>query len=68
LEKLKKNGIVLSYDEIAAVCRKYHIQEFSVFGSSLRDDFREKSDIDVLVSFGASGYRVAEGLRSRPPK
>ena len=37
--------------EIAAFCKRYHIQELSLFGSVLRDDFRPGSDIDVLVEF-----------------
>ena len=27
------------------------MQEFSIFGSALRDDFGPESDVDVLVSF-----------------
>jgi uncharacterized protein len=37
--------------EIAAICRKWRIEEMSVFGSALRDDFNEGSDIDLLVRF-----------------
>jgi predicted nucleotidyltransferase len=33
------------------VCKKYYINELSIFGSSLRDDFNINSDIDILVSF-----------------
>ena len=33
-------------------CKKWNIAEFSLFGSVLRDDFRQDSDIDVLVEFG----------------
>lgn len=32
-------------------CRRWKIAEFSLFGSVLRDDFRDDSDVDVLVSF-----------------
>jgi predicted nucleotidyltransferase len=41
----------LPMNEIAALCREYHVQELSVFGSALRDDFREDSDLDLLVLF-----------------
>ena len=51
LEKLHQNGIPLDYKEIQMLCNKYRVKEFSVFGSSLRDDFNENSDIDILVSF-----------------
>jgi predicted nucleotidyltransferase len=33
------------------LCKKYYINELSVFGSSIRDDFTKDSDIDILVSF-----------------
>ena len=51
MEKLKKNGIFLNYDDVAHICEKYHINELSVFGSSLRDNFSQNSDVDLLVSF-----------------
>lgn len=38
-------------DEIAALAKKYHIRELSLFGSVLRDDFNSGSDIDMLVVF-----------------
>jgi predicted nucleotidyltransferase len=50
-EKLRKNGIFINYDNVVNVCKKYHINELSIFGSSLRDDFNKNSDIDILVSF-----------------
>lgn len=43
--------ITLPMDEIAALCREYQVRELSLFGSVLRDDFREESDIDLLVLF-----------------
>lgn len=36
---------------IEAFCRKWDVRELSLFGSVLRDDFREDSDLDLLVSF-----------------
>lgn len=41
----------LPMEEIAALCRRYGVQELSVFGSALRDDFRDDSDYDFLVLF-----------------
>lgn len=32
-------------------CRRNHITKLSLFGSALRGDFREDSDIDLLVEF-----------------
>ena len=51
MEKLHKNGISLTYDDIVNICGKYYITELSIFGSSIRDDFDNNSDIDILVSF-----------------
>jgi predicted nucleotidyltransferase len=45
------NGIRLEYESIRRICSKYMIRQFSIFGSSLRQDFNADSDIDVLVSF-----------------
>ncbi|OHD70962.1 MAG: DNA polymerase subunit beta [Spirochaetes bacterium RBG_13_68_11] len=36
---------------LAAICLKWKIREFSLFGSILRDDFTPDSDVDVLVEF-----------------
>jgi predicted nucleotidyltransferase len=41
----------LPQEQIAEFCRKWHVSEFALFGSVLRDDFRPDSDVDVLVSF-----------------
>jgi hypothetical protein len=37
--------------KIAGFCRRHHIQKLSLFGSVLRDDFGEESDVDILVDF-----------------
>jgi predicted nucleotidyltransferase len=44
-------SITLPAAEIAAFCRRWRIVEFALFGSILRPDFDEESDIDVLVTF-----------------
>ena len=44
-------ALALPMEEIAAICRRYHVQELSLFGSALRDDFRVDSDLDFLVVF-----------------
>jgi predicted nucleotidyltransferase len=41
----------LPMNEIVALCRAYHVRELSVFGSALRDDLRDDSDLDLLVLF-----------------
>jgi len=52
IEKLRKNGIFLDYKDIILLCEKYGVDELSIFGSSIRDDFTQNSDVDILVSFG----------------
>lgn len=41
----------VSYEGIADFCRRHHIRWLAVFGSVLRDDFTDRSDIDVLIKF-----------------
>ncbi|MDO9507869.1 MAG: nucleotidyltransferase domain-containing protein [Thermovirgaceae bacterium] len=43
-----------SKKEIEELCQHWDIVELSFFGSVLRDDFREDSDVDVMVSFSPS--------------
>jgi uncharacterized protein len=49
--------IDIPQDKIADFCRKHRIKRLSLFGSVLRDDFTDESDIDVLVEF-EEGARV----------
>jgi predicted nucleotidyltransferase len=51
IEKLQRNGIFLNYNDVIYLCKKYYIIELSIFGSSIRDDFTQDSDVDILVSF-----------------
>lgn len=42
----------ISLDEkITDICQQWQITELALFGSVLREDFNDLSDIDVLVSF-----------------
>jgi len=43
--------IILPKEKIADFCRHRHIRRLAVFGSALRSDFNEASDIDILVEF-----------------
>lgn len=38
-------------------CRRWKVAELEIFGSALRDDFREDSDIDFLVTFAPDADR-----------
>lgn len=46
-----KSRINLPTDKIAALCRRHHVRQLALFGSILRDDFNQDSDIDILVEF-----------------
>ena len=45
------NRIDIPMDVLAELCRRYHVRELAMFGSALRDDFRDDSDIDMLVEY-----------------
>jgi len=47
---MKSSNIKFDPAAIEAFCRKYGLQELSLFGSVLRDDFAPDSDVDVLVA------------------
>ena len=51
-----RDRIDIPTEALAELCRRYHVQELALFGSILRDDFRNDSDIDILVEYepGAS--------------
>ena len=51
LQSLVGDKIKAAPAQIAEFCQRWHITEFALFGSVLRDDFRPDSDIDVLVTF-----------------
>lgn len=53
-----KNAIEINRENIAAFCKRWQVSEFSVFGSVIRDDFVEDSDVDILVSFEPSVRRT----------
>lgn len=40
-------------EEIKNFCDRWHIEEFYLFGSVLRDDFHANSDIDVMIKFNS---------------
>lgn len=43
--------IIIPKEQLNYFCQCHHIQKLSLFGSVLRDDFTEDSDIDFLVEF-----------------
>ncbi len=43
--------IAIPQEPLQDLCRRYHVQRLSLFGSVLRDDFGAQSDVDFLVEF-----------------
>ncbi len=41
----------LSEIEITRICKQWNITKLSLFGSILREDFNQDSDIDILIQF-----------------
>jgi uncharacterized protein len=59
-------NVTVPIEQIQAFCQRWHIVEFALFGSVLRDDFRSDSDIDVLVTFDPNFQRgLTETLQMR---
>lgn len=41
----------ITTEQLTDFCRRWKIAELALFGSVLRDDFHQGSDIDILVSY-----------------
>ena len=46
--------ITNNLSKIQETCKKYKVKELYAFGSVTRNDFRKKSDVDLLVEFDKS--------------
>jgi len=44
-------NLQINKEALETFCRKNNIHKLSLFGSVLRSDFNENSDVDVLVEF-----------------
>ncbi len=45
------NSINIQKEKLSEICKRYKIIELALFGSALREDFTNRSDIDLLVEF-----------------
>lgn len=50
-ELAERLGILGEWPRLEAFFQRWKIVEVALFGSALRDDFREGSDLDLLVEF-----------------
>ena len=48
---MSTQSIHIPKDKLKTFCRNSHIKKLSLFGSVLRKDFGQESDVDVLVEF-----------------
>ena len=44
-------NLSIPYQQIQAICQRYHVNRLALFGSVLRSDFSPTSDVDVLVEY-----------------
>lgn len=51
-------GLRFDQEQLAELCRRHGIVTLSLFGSAVRGELREDSDVDVLVEF-APGTQVS---------
>ncbi|MGB3494297.1 MAG: nucleotidyltransferase family protein [Elainellaceae cyanobacterium] len=51
------NRLGVTPADLEEFCRRWRVAELSLFGSVLRDDFTERSDIDVLVTYLPTAQR-----------
>ena len=54
---MAKRKISIPSKGLSDFCQRYQVQKLAFFGSVLREDFNEDSDVDVLVTF-MPGARV----------
>lgn len=50
---MKPMDLGIEADRIADFCRRWKIIRLAVFGSTVREELRPDSDIDLLVTFGS---------------
>ena len=54
---------LIDLDAIAHFCKKHQARTFALFGSILRDDFDEHSDVDVVVDLDGRHLKFHEECR-----
>ena len=48
---MTEHGMHIPEEKLTEFCERHRIRKLALFGSVLRDDFEEDSDVDVLVEF-----------------
>ena len=57
------HGIEIPQDRLAEFCRRHHIRRLSLYGSILRDDFDDQSDVDVLLDLNGRRLKFHESCQ-----
>jgi hypothetical protein len=60
--------ITIPENQLTQFCQQHHICKISLFGSVLRDDFTDQSDVDFLVEFEPGevpGYLRLAGIENQ---
>jgi predicted nucleotidyltransferase len=52
--KTTKNDIILIIRNLKPILAKYGVKEIGLFGSYVRDEATENSDIDILIDFDSN--------------
>ena len=57
-------AVSINNDRLEELCRRWSVVELALFGSVLRSDFGEESDVDVLVTYANdSRHGIFEHMR-----
>lgn len=51
-------NIKYSQKELEKFCQRWKIIRLEIFGSAIRDDFKEESDVDLLVEYHPDFHRT----------
>ena len=51
---------LIDLDAIASFCKEHHLKSFSLFGSVLRKDFDENSDVDIMIDSAGRFIKLHE--------
>jgi uncharacterized protein len=60
---MPKTRVSIPKKKIQDFCHRWNVRELDLFGSALRPDFSQESDVDILISFqqgaGISAFDLA---------
>ena len=51
---------LIDLDAIASFCKEHHLKSFSLFGSVMRKDFDENSDVDIMIDSAGRFIKLHE--------